>query len=238
MPKLLLNCDQVFDVLTRGPFPTGDASDAAVEHHLRACHDCRTLAEALQPAVELLHETIAPAEATGLPEYQGVLARLDRSVATAEFAGRDLARPAPLSRKGVAEARLPTLTPAQVQTARPSSLATYARFTAALVLLVALGSLTWGVLTTAQSPSAHRGRTPVRLDREGLVTLAALDLRSACFPRELLPQPGSASSAAPPAINQEALRCCTECHNTANPARAVLGSVVTFQRSCSACHSL
>jgi hypothetical protein len=31
--KLLMNCDQVFDVLTRGPFPTGEPSDEPVEHH-------------------------------------------------------------------------------------------------------------------------------------------------------------------------------------------------------------
>jgi hypothetical protein len=59
MRKLLLNCDQVFDVLTRGPFPSGDETDQPVESHLRACHDCRQLAEALQPAVYLLHESLS-----------------------------------------------------------------------------------------------------------------------------------------------------------------------------------
>src|SRR5439155_14848244 len=71
--KTLLNCDQVFDVLTRGPFPTGEPEDDAVERHLRACHECRQLAEALRPAVALLHEAIATDEATALPEYQGAL---------------------------------------------------------------------------------------------------------------------------------------------------------------------
>ena len=67
MKKLLLNCDQVFDVLTRGPFPTGSPDDEGVEHHLRACHDCRQLAEALRPAVSLLHEAVAADEALDLP---------------------------------------------------------------------------------------------------------------------------------------------------------------------------
>src|SRR3954449_12551116 len=69
----LLNCDQVFDVLTRGPFPTGEPQDEAVERHLRACHECRQLAEALRPAVALLHEAVSGEEAEQLPEYQGSL---------------------------------------------------------------------------------------------------------------------------------------------------------------------
>jgi hypothetical protein len=71
--RLLLNCDQVFDVLTRGPFPTGEPEDEAVEHHLRACHECRRLAEALRPAVALMHEAVAADQAVDLPEYQGSL---------------------------------------------------------------------------------------------------------------------------------------------------------------------
>src|SRR5439155_22733123 len=71
--RLLLNCDQGFDVLTRGPFPTGVPQDEAVERHLRACHECRQLAEALRPAVALLHEAVSGEEAEHLPEYQGSL---------------------------------------------------------------------------------------------------------------------------------------------------------------------
>src|SRR5262249_49164379 len=64
---------QVFEVLTRGPFPTGDPEDDAVERHLHACHECRQLAEALRPAVALLHEAISNDDAMDLPEYQGAL---------------------------------------------------------------------------------------------------------------------------------------------------------------------
>ncbi len=246
MPKLLMNCDQIFDVLTRGPFPTGDASDASVEHHLRACHECRALAEALQPAVELLHEAISPDEASGLPEYQGALARWDDRVA-ALLASRPAiaSRPTPLSARRLSSEF----------ERRASSAATYARFTAALVLFVALGSLVWGVLATTGSPIARSGATPARLDQAGLLTLASLNLPAECFPRELLNPKGSgvfggrASSmmeeSIPPktpdplaAINQNALRCCTECHNAASANRAVLGGVATLHRSCRACHSL
>lgn len=72
-----MNCDRVFEILTRGPFPTGDASDAAVEQHLRACHECRQLAEALRPAVELFHEAIEPGDGDDLPGYRGELKMTD-----------------------------------------------------------------------------------------------------------------------------------------------------------------
>ncbi len=64
-----MNCDQVFDILTRGPFPTGTACDAGVETHLNACPECRRLAEALRPAIELFQEAIGPEESRDLPGY-------------------------------------------------------------------------------------------------------------------------------------------------------------------------
>jgi hypothetical protein len=68
-----MNCDQVFDILTRGPFPTGDASDRDVERHLDGCYECARLAEALRPALDLLHESIPAEEGRDLPGYWGDL---------------------------------------------------------------------------------------------------------------------------------------------------------------------
>lgn len=70
MPRIIC-CDDVFDVLTRGPFPAGTPEDADVEVHLRGCHECRQLAEALRPAVGLFHESLR--EGSLLPSYQGRL---------------------------------------------------------------------------------------------------------------------------------------------------------------------
>ena len=33
----MIHCDEVFDILTRGPFPTGAPSDGIVESHLNQC---------------------------------------------------------------------------------------------------------------------------------------------------------------------------------------------------------
>src|SRR5262245_32256833 len=64
-----MNCDQVFDILTRGPFPTGTPCDSGVEAHLEGCPECRRLAEALRPALELFQEAVGPEESRDLPGY-------------------------------------------------------------------------------------------------------------------------------------------------------------------------
>jgi len=76
-----MDCDQVFMILTRGPFPTGEAWDEQVEAHLEACADCWRLAEALRPALEVAQEAVPPAESRELPGYWGD-ARPASSIAT------------------------------------------------------------------------------------------------------------------------------------------------------------
>ncbi len=67
----MIDCDRVFDVLTRGPFPTGAADDAEVELHLARCPECSRLAAALRPAIELFEEAVGPDEGRDLPSYWG-----------------------------------------------------------------------------------------------------------------------------------------------------------------------
>lgn len=66
-----MDCDQVFMVLTRGPFPSGAADDALVQMHLEQCPSCWRFAEALRPASDLFQEAIPPAESRTLPGYWG-----------------------------------------------------------------------------------------------------------------------------------------------------------------------
>src|SRR5262245_19039620 len=66
-----MDCDQVFMILTRGPFPTGEAWDEDVEEHLETCAECWRLAEALRPALEVFQEAVPPAEGRDLPGYWG-----------------------------------------------------------------------------------------------------------------------------------------------------------------------
>jgi phage gp46-like protein len=66
-----MDCNQVFMILTRGPFPTGELWDEDVETHLETCADCWRLAEALRPALEVFQEAVPPAESRELPGYWG-----------------------------------------------------------------------------------------------------------------------------------------------------------------------
>ena len=66
-----MDCDQVFMILTRGPFPTGEPWDEQVEAHLETCGDCWRLAEALRPALEVFQEAVPPWEVRDLPGYWG-----------------------------------------------------------------------------------------------------------------------------------------------------------------------
>lgn len=237
MRKLLISCDQVFEVLTRGPFPTGQPGDEAVERHLRACHECRQLAEALQPAVELLHESLDPAQTADLPEYQGALAIAERAVTTV-----DGPTSRPLSVRQLARLR--------IAERRQIWLSHLTQFAVAAVLLMAIGMLGWNLITTSRyghgesrliaavlAPSGSRA--VAQLDDHGLVTLAGLDLPAQCFPGGVLID---ATSGAPGPLaagaGKDTLHCCLECHNPARTSRPKSNPVGAMQRSCLACHSM
>ena len=108
-----MDCDQVFMILTRGPFPTGAPWDEAVEGHLETCADCWRLAEALRPALEVFQEAVPPAESRDLPGYWGdarpapaVLSELARGAGrTAVAAG---VRRVPLTQRGFETYSLPS----------------------------------------------------------------------------------------------------------------------------------
>lgn len=242
MKNLLLNCDQVFDVLTRGPFPSGDASDEGVEHHLRACHECRQLAEALRPAVALMHEAVDRDQALDLPEYQG---SLPMQVATATLSAE---RPLTLGMRQVARPSL------RREPSRGFDRAVGAvRMIAATLLLAALGTLIYGF---AISPTTNdRGAGFAGLlgsepepkylpDGPGLLTLASLNLPTRCLPasyQHLSADQAAALATAMAMGSDEALRCCTECHTAvkspATRSQSLKPSLVAVAaQSCSACH--
>lgn len=242
MKKLLLNCDQVFDVLTRGPFPSGDPIDDSVEHHLRACHECRNLAEALRPAVAVLHEAVSAEQATDLPEYQGSLPlarpllrklsveRLSGPPRGSSLVGRPAARPL----------------------AREHTQSNSVRFIAATLLVVGLATWLWALVRGAQplrpaAPIAQvmdSGWSPPRDGQPvsaGLLTLANLRLPAACLP--LSHRPLSPEHAAELALELHdgklaGLQCCTECHHAGQPKGGIRAAAVarTTQEHCQVCH--
>lgn len=85
----MISCDDVFMVLTRGPFPTGHSSDAVVEGHLGTCASCRQLAEALRPIDALVPEMVTPEESRSLPSYAGPTHSIEPRVLSAVLAEFD-----------------------------------------------------------------------------------------------------------------------------------------------------
>lgn len=237
MKHLLLNCDQVFDVLTRGPFPTGAPDDEGVEHHLRACHECRQLAEALRPAVSLLHEAVTGDEAHDLPEYQGSL-------------------PVALPRRPRA---LPVQSGSAMRsTERAAKSISVLRLLAASVLAAALALLVYGATMSPRNdgppftvrdglkllPRASADLADGTPDQGGLIRLASFHLPAPCFPeqhRGLLAHDPAALAASLASGSLDALHCCTECHRAglAQVASTQVASTqvaAVLKESCHACH--
>jgi hypothetical protein len=234
----LISCDQVFDVLTRGPFPTGDPVDEAVERHLRACHECRQLAEALRPAVALMHEAVAADQAIDLPEYQGALpwTRPQRR----RLSVVRLAEPPAPQRP--AQSVAPPKPPARVERRQPQWLSA-GRLIAASLLIAGLGFWFGGAFS---SPSLVSPQPAIQSAAEGvpsaqgLLKLASLKLPAACgIP--LTHQPLSLDHAAEIATglangSLDALHCCTECHYAGAKQGSAVHLAAVTQRNCQVCH--
>ena len=142
-----MNCDQVFDILTRGPFPTGHRSDRAVELHLGECPECQRLANALRPAIELFQEAISGDEGRELPGYWGGM--IDESE---EFQ--------PTGRLTQVTRHLPAALHRRIDRSRRWVSAQTGgnglRFLAAMLIGVALGAVVWTAGVPARESAAPR----------------------------------------------------------------------------------
>jgi hypothetical protein len=217
-----MNCDLVFDILTRGPFPSGEASDDAVERHLCACYECRQLAEALRPAVALFHESIEAGECAELPGYHGALPAESAGgrttvVATAEGCFTRRSTRAALKRRW-------RLSPA-VRSLAMRLAATGGLAAGLCVVMFALAgpqaSDDGQTLSEVAAPGLLREGSDPRL------ALASLELPQDCFRLTL---------GAPLDRHGRAL-CCTNCHAAGLSRAPQLGqSLETVMRSCRLCH--
>lgn len=235
--KLLVSCDQVFEVLTRGPFPAGHDSDDAVEQHLRACHECRQLAAALQPAVALLHESLAAPETDDLPAYQGRLF-------DAPPANR---RVRPMLEKLGSNAKEHQQTPPwQEHPVAPAAAKGWsaARRCALATLAGALVVLVWGFagsLERSQENQPPLAAGPLHQPTaQGLAQLASLKLPAECFPihfdlSQSVAETAPTHSPQPPAT-PVAHVCCTRCHAESQARQPAMRDFATLRASCSACH--
>ncbi len=230
-----MNCDQVFDILTRGPFPTGTPCDSPVEAHLTECPQCRRLAEALRPALELFQEAVGPEESRDLPGYWCAVAtdRQQPGVSCAE----DVAQSRPVAVRG----------PRRAELRRRWNSLTVRRRLAVVALVVALASMVGSrgtfdgrssLLAPAVAPAVVARPAPAG---DGLLLAKARRIElptvsEACF--------ADRSAAARRDIPRRqrvlveadllTLDCCTGCHN-AN-AVAMPKALATVSQSCQLCH--
>jgi hypothetical protein len=214
-----MNCDQVFDVLTRGPFPTGGQCDQAVETHLLMCTDCRQLAEALRPAIELFEEAVTLEESRTLPGYWG-------NLHTGSECRVALALPVHQPRK--LSRRLLTVA------AEHATEVDWWRIAAAVLLGVLVGS--W-----FRSAVSNDNRFDMVIDRAtkpDVHLLASLSIPSGCRPGNVVLANITADGDKRP-ISSAGLSggyaCCTTCHN-GSAQRLSQKSTSLVLRSCQACH--
>ena len=230
-----MNCDQVFDILTRGPFPTGTECDAGVEAHLAACPECRRLAEALRPAIELFQEAIGPEESRDLPGYWCAVAA-DRTQPVVSYA----------------EDREPPRTPPPAVVHAPASgwsaLAMW-RMAAVLALGVTVGSLLHsrvsldGFSTVPPTTGGAALIPPADESPQRGALTPALRARLAVLPAACTRnQPGKGPRYTERGDQMLAtadltrLICCAECHHRSSPAvpRSATSLVI---ESCQICHN-
>jgi hypothetical protein len=242
--KLLIGCDEVFDILTRGPFPTGNDSDAAVEHHLRCCHDCRQLAEALRPAVALFHECLSDDEVRSLPEYHGAVQplgdvqvrRLPQDITELQLP-QDVLGVAPgLSVRG-------PRSQSERRTLLMQGFAAIVVSAAVILLVVSFGNALRDLRRSSTAPGSGPWETTAAspfTSQEKARLLLGLKLPAACWLGSDLQVQGTGGFEQQLALALERyeVACCTRCHadNAGHSQLPPLHQVATLQKSCLICH--
>lgn len=235
-----MNCDDVFAVLTRGPFPTGSPDDVAVEAHLLVCTQCQQLAEALRPSDEMLRHSIGSDESQSLPGYWGdsLGSHYDLVIS-------------PIRRVGYPRRRhIGSYSPSAGRFVRSLNLW---QFTAAvalgIVLVAALGTLA----VVRHSPFAMNVNRPANnLSGNEPEFLPTADKNPLPLFDNLKPEClGEDSSAIAPASfkedplflatplvtsNQCTENCCTQCHHSGSEIRLSTTAKIHLEYYCRACH--
>ena len=226
-----MHCEQVFDILTRGPFPTGACHDTQVEAHLSHCHECRQLAEALRPATDLLHESLADTSNSNLPGYTGTW--------TAHTSGNLPATVALMLDQ--TKAPQPTAIQASARTTQPPRSKPWIAGVLATVAIILLFVWGWHNQTAPLQPHATETgdfattqlNTAAELTPEGIRYLNQLQLPRSCSQPALQPNPS------PPAESQATAwtQCCTRCHTSEHGRPSASPQLIAkMAASCRICH--
>jgi hypothetical protein len=237
-----MNCDEVFAILTRGPFPTGGRDDEAVEMHLRFCAECRRIAEALRPSDKLLRESVGIDEGHSLPGYWGDPSILPNQSGISISGQTRLARVQRVSGAMRTRNSVANLNGWQFATAVAVGIV----FASAVRSLIPAQNPPPRSLDAIAIDSASRAiRNTAHPDRDAP---ALAGLKAVCrfgYPpqptdsigAEDVPTSGWFDSNRP-----DTAICCTQCHHAGSDVLAGAGSAVRaearirIQNSCTACH--
>lgn len=226
----MIHCDEVFDILTRGPFPTGAPSDGIVEAHLSHCQACRQLAEALRPAIELLQEAIAPEESDTLPCYGGA--------APSRPAWADGGR-SPLTTKQLIKRPVVQVASTLRQKTEAWPWRSAARFVAAACVGLAVAGMLRQVVVSrdaldrsAATPVAVAASWHLPIDGRQWAEQSGLNARC----RESVEGYTIAAAANQPLDEALRLTCCLGCHTARRGPALPASRVSSFVLACQACH--
>jgi hypothetical protein len=219
--KAVLTCDDVFDVLTRAPFPSGASDDQIVESHLAVCHDCRQLAEALRPAVGLFHEAMIEESDQALPAYRGQLSPIDRCSDLNIVSSRMVEQVSELLGGN-------SWDNCSTRRDRRSKRSVLSRTWLGIAGCLAAVLVATLALVASRSRSTHEEpvvASSVRsVDDRDVKLLAALDLPIGCAPR------GST------ALMASSYDCCTKCHTAGSQVSSSRQAILKSSSACIACH--
>ena len=262
----MIDCERVFVVLTRGPFPTGEDIDHFVESHLAVCADCRRLAEALSPSDQIVRESLSAEEGRSLPRYDreqlGLAAesasrQSNLAVSPAEVAARPLARrwnpqwlSAQAARGAVAIFLAALVLCTLVEVWRPDLIAT----TQPLWRLSPAGQPAEGsslAETTdhgAFEATSQVAKTSAAIaaiqepETHAMFAVAAPCVRDDAIPPSAMSVETSDEASQPTAlglmlVGREQVQCCTKCHTHGGSRPSSDLAIAASSRQCAACHA-
>lgn len=209
--------------------------------HLQCCHECRQLAEALRPAIGLVHESLDATARRDLPSFLGRRSNGKNRIPIATKSALRRWR-SPVSTPN-GDARQPVSKGRQNHRVA-ARLAAWAFASVVLIALAAGGAILISTDLPAndagevQGGSAYGGgyETELAKRHKSRPELQSFVESTSCPPLQDLTEAILAKESQSIAIASLSSLCCTECHSTRQPALTKTAQLATVTRACGQCH--
>lgn len=234
-----MNCDQVFNILTRGPFPSGDSTDSAVEIHLSLCADCRHFADALRPDASTDLESLIPEESRGLPYYWGLAALPGGEQTGPVTATEDRRLPRRRRKPSFFERHEPLAHLSGWQLAFAVLMGALLGTLLRLVGYADIGGASKPELAAISSSDSALNNFDARRPAMSLTEMRLaeqLGYTPDCCKNQISRYESHDFSDRYSAMNDQRMACCTKCHTASAPRTSLRDATPTLIRSCQVCH--